>query len=78
MADVKPPSDRPQRKMSTTGDSLYKVLGLEKGATAEDIKRAYRYRFTPLRFIKTYRYLFYFIFLTEEIARCSEAAVSDS
>ncbi|XP_016393058.1 dnaJ homolog subfamily C member 5-like isoform X3 [Sinocyclocheilus rhinocerous] len=42
MADAKPPSDRPQRKMSTTGDSLYKVLGLEKGATAEDIKRAYR------------------------------------
>ncbi|KAJ8355797.1 hypothetical protein SKAU_G00185910 [Synaphobranchus kaupii] len=33
---------RPQRKMSTTGDTLYKVLGLEKGATAEDIKRAYR------------------------------------
>ncbi|KTF90298.1 hypothetical protein cypCar_00008589 [Cyprinus carpio] len=42
MADAKPPSDRPQRKMSTTGDTLYKVLGLEKGATAEDIKRAYR------------------------------------
>ncbi|KTG47167.1 hypothetical protein cypCar_00003177 [Cyprinus carpio] len=42
MADAKPHSDRPQRKMSTTGDSLYKVLGLEKGATAEDIKRAYR------------------------------------
>ncbi|KAG9347564.1 hypothetical protein JZ751_005132 [Albula glossodonta] len=34
--------NRPQRKMSTTGDSLYKVLGLEKGASAEDIKRAYR------------------------------------
>ncbi|KAJ8275178.1 hypothetical protein COCON_G00098030 [Conger conger] len=34
--------NRPQRKMSTTGDSLYKVLGLEKGATAEDIKKAYR------------------------------------
>jgi len=59
MADVKPPSDRPQRKMSTTGDSLYKVLGLEKGATAEDIKRAYRYRFTPLHFIKTYHYYFF-------------------
>ncbi|XP_026161489.1 dnaJ (Hsp40) homolog, subfamily C, member 5 gamma b isoform X3 [Mastacembelus armatus] len=33
---------RPQRKMSTAGDSLYKVLGLEKGASAEDIKKAYR------------------------------------
>uniref|UniRef100_A0A4W5PDM7 DnaJ (Hsp40) homolog, subfamily C, member 5 gamma a n=1 Tax=Hucho hucho TaxID=62062 RepID=A0A4W5PDM7_9TELE len=32
----------PQRKMSTTGESLYKVLGLEKGASAEDVKRAYR------------------------------------
>lgn len=28
--------------MSTAGDSLYKVLGLEKGATAEEIKKAYR------------------------------------
>ncbi|XP_035467421.1 dnaJ homolog subfamily C member 5 isoform X3 [Scophthalmus maximus] len=34
--------DRPQRKMSTAGDSLYKVLGLEKGASQEDIKKAYR------------------------------------
>ncbi|GAA6223257.1 dnaJ homolog subfamily C member 5-like isoform X1 [Lates japonicus] len=32
----------PQRKMSTAGDSLYKVLGLEKGATPEEIKKAYR------------------------------------
>ncbi|XP_053290521.1 dnaJ homolog subfamily C member 5 isoform X2 [Pleuronectes platessa] len=31
-----------QRKMSTAGDSLYKVLGLERGATQEDIKKAYR------------------------------------
>ncbi|XP_070834608.1 dnaJ (Hsp40) homolog, subfamily C, member 5 gamma b isoform X3 [Chaetodon trifascialis] len=31
-----------QRKMSTAGDSLYKVLGLEKGASPEEIKRAYR------------------------------------
>ncbi|XP_046877051.1 dnaJ (Hsp40) homolog, subfamily C, member 5 gamma a isoform X1 [Hypomesus transpacificus] len=37
------PNQRPPaRKMSTAGDSLYKVLGLEKGATAEDIKKAYR------------------------------------
>ncbi|KPP74610.1 hypothetical protein Z043_106223 [Scleropages formosus] len=35
-------SNRPQRKMSTSGESLYKTLGLEKGASAEDIKRAYR------------------------------------
>lgn len=33
---------RPQRKMSTTGDSLYQTMGLEKGATAEAIKKAYR------------------------------------
>ncbi|KAK2826582.1 hypothetical protein Q5P01_020796 [Channa striata] len=33
---------RPQRKMSTAGESLYRVLGLEKGASAEDIKKAYR------------------------------------
>ncbi|XP_076013505.1 dnaJ homolog subfamily C member 5-like isoform X1 [Genypterus blacodes] len=33
---------RTQRKMSTTGESLYKVLGLEKGASPEEIKRAYR------------------------------------
>ncbi|XP_020483480.1 dnaJ (Hsp40) homolog, subfamily C, member 5 gamma b isoform X1 [Labrus bergylta] len=34
--------NRPQRKMSTAGDSLYKVLGLEKGATPEEIKKTYR------------------------------------
>ncbi|XP_074465778.1 dnaJ (Hsp40) homolog, subfamily C, member 5 gamma b isoform X2 [Sebastes fasciatus] len=34
--------NRPQRKMSTAGDSLYKTLGLEKGAPPEDIKKAYR------------------------------------
>ncbi|KAJ8399388.1 hypothetical protein AAFF_G00411000 [Aldrovandia affinis] len=39
MADPNRPA---QRKMSTAGDSLYKMLGLEKGASAEDIKRAYR------------------------------------
>lgn len=42
MAEAKQPSDKPQRKMSTAGESLYKVLGLEKGATAEDIKKSYR------------------------------------
>lgn len=34
--------DRPQRRLSRAGDSLYKILGLEKGATPEEIKRAYR------------------------------------
>ncbi|XP_047466361.1 dnaJ (Hsp40) homolog, subfamily C, member 5 gamma b isoform X2 [Mugil cephalus] len=34
--------NRPQRKMSTAGDSLYKVLGLEKGASPDEVKRAYR------------------------------------
>lgn len=46
--------NRPQRKLSTAGDSLYKVLGLEKGASAEDIKKAYRCvpgKVSDLRFI---------------------------
>ncbi|CAL8288776.1 dnaJ (Hsp40) homolog, subfamily C, member 5 gamma b isoform X1 [Gadus morhua] len=34
--------NKPQRKMSTAGDSLYKILGLQKGATADEIKKAYR------------------------------------
>uniref|UniRef100_A0A1A8LER0 DnaJ (Hsp40) homolog, subfamily C, member 5 gamma b n=2 Tax=Nothobranchius TaxID=28779 RepID=A0A1A8LER0_9TELE len=33
---------RAQRKLSTAGQSLYQVLGLEKGATPDEIKRAYR------------------------------------
>ncbi|XP_069461591.1 dnaJ homolog subfamily C member 5G isoform X2 [Ambystoma mexicanum] len=33
---------KPQRKMSRTGESLYKVLGLEKGASADEIKKSYR------------------------------------
>ncbi|XP_072355126.1 dnaJ (Hsp40) homolog, subfamily C, member 5 gamma a isoform X2 [Scyliorhinus torazame] len=33
---------RLQRTMSRTGESLYKSLGLEKGATPEEIKKAYR------------------------------------
>ncbi|XP_049614053.1 dnaJ (Hsp40) homolog, subfamily C, member 5 gamma a isoform X2 [Syngnathus scovelli] len=37
-----PHASRAQRKMSTVGESVYKVLGLEKGASAEDIKKAYR------------------------------------
>ncbi|KAJ7341431.1 hypothetical protein JRQ81_005517 [Phrynocephalus forsythii] len=33
---------RPQRKMSRAGESLYRVLGLEKGASSEEVKKAYR------------------------------------
>lgn len=40
---AEPNPTRPQRKMSTAGESVYKVLGLEKGASAEDIKKAYRW-----------------------------------
>uniref|UniRef100_A0A674IC29 J domain-containing protein n=1 Tax=Terrapene triunguis TaxID=2587831 RepID=A0A674IC29_9SAUR len=31
-----------ERKMSRAGESLYRVLGLEKGASSEEIKKAYR------------------------------------
>ncbi|XP_059216720.1 dnaJ homolog subfamily C member 5 homolog isoform X4 [Stomoxys calcitrans] len=31
-----------KRKLSTSGDSLYEILGLPKTATAEDIKKTYR------------------------------------
>lgn len=34
--------DQPGRKPSTTGDSLYEILGLQKTATTEDIKKTYR------------------------------------
>ncbi|NXW51792.1 DNJC5 protein, partial [Nyctiprogne leucopyga] len=33
---------RPQRKLSRVGESLYRVLGLEKGSSPEEIKKAYR------------------------------------
>lgn len=32
-----------QRSLSTSGDSLYVVLGVDKTATPEDIKKCYRY-----------------------------------
>lgn len=34
---------RPQRKLSRVGESLYHVLGLQKGSSPEEIKKAYRY-----------------------------------
>ncbi|XP_066524682.1 dnaJ homolog subfamily C member 5-like isoform X2 [Hoplias malabaricus] len=34
--------DPNKRKLSTAGDSLYKTLELEKGASAEEIRKAYR------------------------------------
>ncbi|XP_062344311.1 dnaJ homolog subfamily C member 5G [Cinclus cinclus] len=33
---------RPQRKLSRVGESLYRVLGLQKGSSPEEIKKAYR------------------------------------
>ncbi|MEQ2203565.1 hypothetical protein XENOCAPTIV_000813 [Xenoophorus captivus] len=35
-------SNMPPRKMSRAGESLYMVLGLKKGASPDEIKRAYR------------------------------------
>ncbi|KAK3538347.1 hypothetical protein QTP70_035218 [Hemibagrus guttatus] len=34
--------NKPGRKLSTSGESLYKILALQKGASTEDIKKAYR------------------------------------
>lgn len=34
--------DNPARRLSATGDSLYIILGIEKSAAPEDIKRSYR------------------------------------
>jgi len=33
---------KPQRSLSTKGESLYNLLELEKGATQDDIKKKYR------------------------------------
>ncbi|KAM4556311.1 dnaJ homolog subfamily C member 5-like [Fundulus diaphanus] len=35
-------SDGKQRSLSTSGESLYLILGLEKGCAHEDIKKSYR------------------------------------
>ena len=38
-----------QRTLSTSGESLYIVLGVDKNATTEDIKKCYRYLFIYTR-----------------------------
>ncbi|XP_075067477.1 dnaJ homolog subfamily C member 5B [Mixophyes fleayi] len=35
-------SDQRQRSLSTSGEALYQTLGLEKGATPDEIKKSYR------------------------------------
>uniref|UniRef100_A0A096MAS4 DnaJ homolog subfamily C member 5B n=1 Tax=Poecilia formosa TaxID=48698 RepID=A0A096MAS4_POEFO len=35
-------SDGKQRSLSTSGESLYQILGLEKGCSHDDIKKSYR------------------------------------
>ncbi|XP_032875700.1 dnaJ homolog subfamily C member 5B [Amblyraja radiata] len=35
-------ADQRQRSLSTSGDALYQILGLEKGASHEEIKKSYR------------------------------------
>lgn len=34
--------NRPQRKLSRAGETLYQILGLQKGASEDEIKKAYR------------------------------------
>lgn len=36
-------SDSRQRTLTTSGESLYRVLALEKGCSHDDIRRSYRY-----------------------------------
>ncbi|KAM6948446.1 dnaJ homolog subfamily C member 5B [Aplochiton taeniatus] len=35
-------SEQKQRSLSTSGESLYQILGLEKGCTHDEIKKSYR------------------------------------
>lgn len=37
-----------QRSLSTSGETLYAVLGVDKNATTEDIKKCYRYMLTHI------------------------------
>lgn len=34
--------NRPQRKLSTAGESLYQMLGVQRGASEDEIKKSYR------------------------------------
>lgn len=34
--------NRPQRKLSRAGETLYQILGVQKGASEDEIKKAYR------------------------------------
>lgn len=36
-------AEQRQRALSTSGEALYEILALEKGATCEEIKKSYRY-----------------------------------
>lgn len=42
-----------QRSLSTAGESLYHVLGVEKMATTDDIKRSYRWGFTLVTWLSS-------------------------
>lgn len=44
--------------MSTTGNALYEVLGLHKGASCEEIKKSYRYMEVQLGQVLGYRWWF--------------------
>uniref|UniRef100_A0A8B9ZYV6 Uncharacterized protein n=2 Tax=Anas zonorhyncha TaxID=75864 RepID=A0A8B9ZYV6_9AVES len=41
-------ADQRQRSLSTSGESLYHVLGLDKNATSDDIKKSYSQYVMPL------------------------------
>ena len=45
-----------QRSLSTSGESLYQVLGVDKNATPEDIKKCYRYTTTSVSLRNTLCY----------------------
>lgn len=36
-------AEQRQRALSTSGEALYEILALEKGATHDEIKKSYRY-----------------------------------
>lgn len=40
--------DEAARRLSKSGSTLYAVLELKKGASPEDVKKAYRFRPQPL------------------------------